>query len=305
MLSMLKNVADFVTPVLTESNFAEVCFCCTRLTRTLSMYCITDCLLTYTCVCASARLQKGVLTPEEFVIAGDQLVFSCRTWAWSGGNKGTQKKYLPDDKQFLITRNVPSLRRAHTYALAGKEEVLRGLGSAEMDDAEGWLSTHSQADMASSRQVHDMEDEGIAGQMQRTHIAQTGAAAASSAAPSAGKPAAAAASSADDEIGDIDDEMDATANNNTIVPRPAAAAATSSDGAADEFPDMEAFEEDDNVLAPPAPAAAAAKAASNQPKQSYLKAEEPEDNIVKTYVGSPWRSVSYVQDRAINCVASD
>jgi ubiquitin-like-conjugating enzyme ATG3 len=30
----------------------------------------------------SAFNEKGILTPEEFVIAGDNLVFKCPTWEW-------------------------------------------------------------------------------------------------------------------------------------------------------------------------------------------------------------------------------
>jgi ubiquitin-like-conjugating enzyme ATG3 len=30
----------------------------------------------------SKFLEKGVLTPEEFVIAGDQLTFKCQTWRY-------------------------------------------------------------------------------------------------------------------------------------------------------------------------------------------------------------------------------
>ena len=30
----------------------------------------------------SAFLTRGVLTPEEFVEAGEQLVFKCPTWTW-------------------------------------------------------------------------------------------------------------------------------------------------------------------------------------------------------------------------------
>lgn len=52
----------------------------------------------------SAFLDKGVLTPEEFVRAGDELVYRCPTWSWCGGGV---KSYLPVDKQYLITRNVP------------------------------------------------------------------------------------------------------------------------------------------------------------------------------------------------------
>ena len=49
--------------------------------------------------------ETGVLTPEEFVIAGDFLVHHCPTWKWDPGDKSKTKPYLPSDKQFLITRN--------------------------------------------------------------------------------------------------------------------------------------------------------------------------------------------------------
>jgi ubiquitin-like-conjugating enzyme ATG3 len=58
----------------------------------------------------SAFLEKGVLTPEEFVRAGDELVYRCPTWSWCGGTKS----YLPPDKQYLITRNVPCRDRVAT-----------------------------------------------------------------------------------------------------------------------------------------------------------------------------------------------
>jgi len=35
-----------------------------------------------------------------------------------------KRDFLPDDKQFLITKNVPSLRRADTYSLADAKEDL-------------------------------------------------------------------------------------------------------------------------------------------------------------------------------------
>lgn len=55
----------------------------------------------------SAFLQRGVLTPEEFVKAGDELVYKCPTWSWESGDEKKRKKYLPADKQYLVTRNVP------------------------------------------------------------------------------------------------------------------------------------------------------------------------------------------------------
>lgn len=72
-----------------------------------------------------------MLTPEEFVEAGDQLVRTSPTWQWygasllglftfpfvsvcstrSGGDESKRRDYLPAKKQFLVTKNVPCLRR--------------------------------------------------------------------------------------------------------------------------------------------------------------------------------------------------
>lgn len=73
-----KNAREYLTPVLSESAFIE----------------------------------KGMLTPEEFVAAGDHLVHTCPTWAWASCEPSKRKAYLPDDKQYLITNSVPSYRRA-------------------------------------------------------------------------------------------------------------------------------------------------------------------------------------------------
>ncbi len=48
---------------------------------------------------SSAFLERGVLTPEEFVKAGDELVYKCPTWQWESGDPKKAKKYLPSDKQ--------------------------------------------------------------------------------------------------------------------------------------------------------------------------------------------------------------
>ena len=49
----------------------------------------------------------GMLTPDDFLLAGDNLVTKCGTWSWSSGNKEKRLSYLPSDKQFLTCRNVP------------------------------------------------------------------------------------------------------------------------------------------------------------------------------------------------------
>ena len=57
----------------------------------------------------SQFFEKGVLTPEEFILCGDQLVYSCGTWQWSSGKKDLKKTYLPEDKQFIIFKNAVCL----------------------------------------------------------------------------------------------------------------------------------------------------------------------------------------------------
>ena len=44
---------------------------------------------------SSAFLEKGVLTPEEFVAAGDELVFKCPTWSWEAGDPDKARSHLP------------------------------------------------------------------------------------------------------------------------------------------------------------------------------------------------------------------
>ncbi|CAA7399732.1 unnamed protein product [Spirodela intermedia] len=88
----------------------------------------------------SAFKEKGVLSVSEFVIAGDNLVSKCPTWSWEAGEPKKRKPYLPPDKQFLVTRNVPCLRRAisveEEYEAAGGEVLL------DNDENDGWLATH-------------------------------------------------------------------------------------------------------------------------------------------------------------------
>jgi len=163
-MNLFKGVAEFFTPVLTSSHFYE----------------------------------KGVLTPEEFVAAGDQLVFKAKTWQWASGDKSLQKSYLPPNKQFLITRNVPSLRRAHTYAMTEAQEE-----TVEADSGDGgWLSTHTDEFKSSAvdAEVDDVADQ----KAKKATINDVSAGVASL--------------SVDDQVADIDDipDMDAFEGDNLV-----------------------------------------------------------------------------------------
>lgn len=59
-------------------------------------------------------ITNGMLTPDEFVKAGDELVFRYGTWKWCGAMKGEGKReYLPDNKQYLVILQVPCENRAN------------------------------------------------------------------------------------------------------------------------------------------------------------------------------------------------
>jgi len=99
---------------------------------------------------SSAFLTRGVLTPEEFVLAGDELVFKCPTWSWESGDPKRAKSYLPADKQFLVTRNVPCQTRVSS--LEDTMMMTDNTGCGDGDD--DWLVSHM------VKQTHgDIEDE--------------------------------------------------------------------------------------------------------------------------------------------------
>ena len=88
---------------------------------------------------SSAFLTKGVLTPEEFISAGDELVFKCPTWSWESGDPSKRKKHLPKDKQYLITRNVPCSARVSSLenVVAVVENDMPG--GCDGNDDDDWL----------------------------------------------------------------------------------------------------------------------------------------------------------------------
>lgn len=113
------SLAEYLTPVLKESKFKET----------------------------------GVLTPDEFVVAGDHLVHQCPTWSWSSASEPSLRKpYLPADKQFLITKSVPCYKRCKDIEYCNNDEKVI---MTENDD-EGWVDTHHSEQIAV---VNEMVDE--------------------------------------------------------------------------------------------------------------------------------------------------
>ncbi|KAI0066007.1 hypothetical protein BV25DRAFT_1820853 [Artomyces pyxidatus] len=107
-------VRDYLSPVLKESKFKE----------------------------------HGRITPEEFVAAGDFLTYKFPVWTWEKGDPSKARDYLPADKQYLVTRGVPCLRRATSLAYTDADEDAERLlsfgdGSAAGGEAEDWVETHA------------------------------------------------------------------------------------------------------------------------------------------------------------------
>lgn len=119
--------------------------------------------------------QTGQITPEEFVAAGDYLVYKFPTWSWGDADDESRRvSYLPPGKQYLVTRNVPCERRLNDDFAgdAGHEESLvndgfqkGSSGGADGDDEDGWLRTGGLASSQplKAKDVRTMDDAGNVG----------------------------------------------------------------------------------------------------------------------------------------------
>eukprot|EP00043_Microstomoeca_roanoka_P009511 m.90810 g.90810 ORF g.90810 m.90810 type:complete len:312 (-) comp14604_c2_seq1:193-1128(-) len=98
--------------------------------------------------------KTGKLTAKEFVEAGDFLVANFPSWSWSAGNAELKRSYLPDDKQFLISKNIPCFPREEREI---KQTIVETEGSGEGDD--GWIEANVVGEAESAHVVPDLEDD--------------------------------------------------------------------------------------------------------------------------------------------------
>lgn len=120
--------------------------------------------------------QTGQITPDEFLAAGDYLVYKFPTWAWGDADDESRRvAYLPPGKQYLVTRNVPCNRRldddfagdaGHEEALVNDGDDFRGAAAAAAGgDDDGWLRTGGLASSQplKARDVRTVDDSGNVG----------------------------------------------------------------------------------------------------------------------------------------------
>ncbi|KAG7291548.1 E2-like enzyme [Staphylotrichum longicolle] len=110
--------------------------------------------------------KTGEITPEEFVEAGDYLVFKFPSWSWADAETPAKRiSHLPPNKQYLVTRHVPCNRRLNDDFAgdAGHEEAVVEGGKNSDDD--GWLRTGglTSSQPLKVREVRTMDDSGNVG----------------------------------------------------------------------------------------------------------------------------------------------
>ncbi|KAG8847991.1 E2-like enzyme [Serendipita sp. 411] len=118
--------------------------------------------------------ETGKITPEEFVIAGDFLVYKFPLWSWQKGD-AKPREHLPVDKQYLLLQGAPCPKRAtalvYTDAEEDAEQMLNlGGGNAQEDE---WVQTHAKRAPPTSKleQIEDIpDDEAVTADMQNMNL---------------------------------------------------------------------------------------------------------------------------------------
>ncbi|KAI5961234.1 ATG3 [Candida pseudojiufengensis] len=112
-------------------------------------------------------LTTGEISPEEFIKAGDYLVYKFPTWSWSSCPKNLQKSFLPEDKQVLVTRHVPSNVRANKYFDNGEdeeedEEEPHDATDNSNDEEYGWIKSKkpkkTEKEDETTKEINDIDE---------------------------------------------------------------------------------------------------------------------------------------------------
>lgn len=94
---------------------------------------------------------SGEISPEEFVQAGDYLVYKFPTWQWGSAPSKLKKDFLPPEKQFLVTKHVPSYQRAQKY-------LSTGVSDDEEETEDGWVKSGSTLNTVHHFETNDVPD---------------------------------------------------------------------------------------------------------------------------------------------------
>lgn len=180
-------VRDYLSPVLKESKFKE----------------------------------HGRITPEEFVAAGDFLTYKFPVWQWEKGDASKAREYLPADKQYLLTKGVPCLRRATSLAYTDADEDAERLLSfgdlsSTGNEADEWVETHT-------GRAHSQEASGGVGVIEDIPDVDEGLPHAMGGMSISGSTGPSAADIPDmDEIPDMEEELEEGEDEATAVSKPPA-----------------------------------------------------------------------------------
>ena len=206
---------------------------------------------------SSAFLTRGVLTPEEFVAAGDELVYKCPTWTWEGGDPSKRKAHLPPDKQFLMTRNVPCTERVSSLENVVAESHAGGAAAGDDDDGDWLVSQVLSAEEKKKRDEKELEDEFDILDDEGEVVAEK--------------------KLADMSLGGSEDSAAAKESDAAKTDADVVAAATSNDpdDDDDEYADMDDFEDDD-IIEDEAAVTSPAVASANSTTSA-----DNDDNILK------------------------
>ena len=96
---------------------------------------------------ASANMDfraTGQISPEEFVAAGVYLCHQFPTWSWAADDSSLVKRdFLPQDKQYLVCKDVPCVERARDIGGPGSDPASSRITEEEADE-DGFVQTSIQ-----------------------------------------------------------------------------------------------------------------------------------------------------------------